>query len=87
MSMNDRFSEELRQQPFQSYEEYMDYIFACVNTRLADYIENLKGKYAAGQGQYKNVMYPDIEIAYNLCNDQVLQFTTGQSQEETEEES
>ncbi len=87
MSMNDRFSEELRQQPFQSYEEYMDYIFACVNTRLTDYIENLKGKYAAGQGQYKNVMYPDIEIAYNLCNDQVLQFTIGQLQEETEEES
>lgn len=87
MSMNDRFSEELRQQPFQSYEEYMDYIFACVNTRMADYIENLKGKYAAGQGQYKNVMYPDIEIAYNLCYDQVLQFTTGQSQEETGEES
>lgn len=87
MSMNDRFSEELRQQPFQSYEEYMDYIFACVNTRLTDYIENLKGKYAAGQGQYKNVMYPDIEIAYNLCNDQVLQFTIGQFQEETEEES
>lgn len=87
MSMNDRFSEELRQQPFQSYKEYMDYIFACVNTRLTDYIENLKGKYAAGQGQYKNVMYPDIEIAYNLCNDQVLQFTIGQFQEETEEES
>lgn len=87
MSMNDRFSEELRQQPFQSYEEYMDYIFACVNTRLTDYIENLKGKYAAGQGQYKNVMYPDIEIAYNLCNDQVLQFTIGQLQEETKEES
>lgn len=87
MSMNDRFCEQLRQQPFQSYEEYMDYIFACVNTRLTDYIENLKGKYAAGQGQYKNIMYPDIEIAYNLCNDQVLQFTIGQLQEETEEES
>ncbi len=87
MSMNDRFSEELRQQPFQNYEEYMDYIFACVNTRLADYIENLKGKYAAGQGQYKNVMYPDIEIAYNLCNDQVLQFATQESQETAGEET
>lgn len=75
MSMNNRFREELRKIPFGSYEEYMDYIFACVNARLTDYIEDLMGKYAAGQGQYKNVMYPDIEIAYNLCNDHVMQFS------------
>lgn len=75
MSINDRFRDELRRKPFESYEEYMDYIFACVNTRLTDYIHSLMGKYAAGQGQYKNVMYPDIEIAYNLCNDNVMQFS------------
>ena len=86
MSMNNRFREELRKMPFGSYEEYMDYIFACVNTRLTDYIEDLMGKYAAGQGQYKNVMYPDIEIAYNLCNDHVMQFSTqGENEADTEE--
>lgn len=69
-----RFREELRTQPFENYAEYMDYIFACVNVRLADYIQDLMGKYAAGQGQFKNVMYPDIEIAYNLCNDNVTNF-------------
>ena len=69
-----RFREELRTQPFESYAEYMDYIFACVNVRLADYIQGLMGKYSAGQGQFKNVMYPDIEIAYNLCNDNVINF-------------
>ena len=69
-----RFREELRTQPFENYAEYMDYIFACVNVRLADYIHDLMGKYAAGQGQFKNVMYPDIEIAYNLCNDNVTNF-------------
>ncbi len=72
--MGDRFREELRKRPFDSYSEYMDYVFACVNMRLADYINDLKGKYAAGHGQYKNVMYPDIEIAYDLCNDNVLNF-------------
>ncbi len=75
MSINDRFSAELRKKPFESYGEYMDYIFACVNARLADYIHSLMGKYAAGQGQYKNVMYPDIEIAYNLCNDNIMRFS------------
>ena len=69
-----RFREELRTQPFENYAEYMDYIFACVNVRLADYIQDLMGKYAAGQGQFKNIMYPDIEIAYNLCNDNVTNF-------------
>ena len=87
MSMNNRFREELRKMPFGSYEEYMDYIFACVNTRLTDYIEDLMGKYAAGQGQYKNVMYPDIEIAYNLCNDHVMQFSTQDENEADTEEA
>lgn len=82
--MNNRFNEDLRKTPFGSYEEYMDYVFACVNTRLADYIKTLMGKYAAGQGQYKNIMYPDIEIAYNLCNDRVVQFSAPESGEEAE---
>ena len=62
-----RFSTELMSKPFKSYDEYMSYIFACVNYRLSDYIEGLMKKYDAGQGNYKNVMYPDIEIAHDLC--------------------
>ena len=77
MNIERRFSNELRSKPFQSYSEYMDYIFACVNFRLSDYIDGLKGKYDAGQGNYKNVMYPDIEIAYDLCNDKMLEFAYG----------
>ena len=84
--MNDRFREELKTRPFESYAEYMDYIFACVNLRLTDYIEDLMGKYAAGQGQYKNVMYPDIEIAYNLCNDNVLKFSDAEKDTVEEED-
>ena len=69
-----RFEAELQSQPFSGYDEYMDYIFACVNYRLADYIEDLMSKYDAGQGNYKNVMYPDIEIAYELCNHRLTEF-------------
>lgn len=74
MGQEERFREELRTQPFADYSEYMDYIFACVNYRLSDYIAGLMEKYDAGQGRYKNVMYPDIEIAYALCNDRLVQF-------------
>lgn len=74
MDIRKKFREELRNVPFSGYAEYMDYVFACVNVRLADYIQGLMGKYDAGQGNYKNILYPDIEIAYDLCNDRIRQF-------------
>lgn len=75
--MNQRFTEKLKTQPFANYGEYMDYIFACVNYRLSDYIGELMGKYDTGQGNYKNVMYPDIEIAFELCSEKLMQFSEG----------
>lgn len=87
MGIETRFRDELRNKPFENYDEYMDYIFACVNVRLSDYIETLMRKYASGQGNYKNVMYPDIEIAHNLCKDRMLQFIQAENtSNETEEE-
>ncbi|MGN0412066.1 MAG: ATP-binding protein [Lachnospiraceae bacterium] len=80
---NGRFGEELRKKPFESYAEYMDYIFACVNLRLSSYIQDLMDKYAAGQGQYKNVLYPDIEISYRLCQDKVTDFFANEEQSES----
>ena len=78
-----RFGEELMSQPFKSYDEYMSYIFACVNYRLSDYIGELKKKYDAGQGNYKNVMYPDIEIAHGLCSESIFQFLNGSEEAES----
>lgn len=72
--MDERFAEELKTQPFSDYGEYMDYIFACVNYRLSAYIGELMRKYDTGQGNYKNVMYPDIEIAFELCSEKLAQF-------------
>ena len=87
MGIETRFRDELRNKPFESYDEYMDYIFACVDVRLSDYIENLMRKYAAGQGNYKNVMYPDIEIAHNLCKDRMIQFIQSENKSyETEDD-
>lgn len=79
-----RFSESLMSKPFESYDEYMDYVFACVNYRLSDYIEGLMRKYDAGQGNYKNVMYPDIEIAHELCSESIYKFFHGTDSEEEE---
>lgn len=71
----EKFRDELKNQPFGSYDEYMEYIFACVHLRLSDYIEGLMEKYDAGQGNYKNVLYPDIEIAHRFCQDELLRLT------------
>lgn len=53
--------------PFADYGEYIDTLFAWANLSLDFYIENLKDKYAAGEGAYKNIFYPDLEVAQNLC--------------------
>lgn len=59
-------------QPFADYTEYMDTLFAWANNCLDDYMENLKQKYAAGDGGYKNIFYPDLEIAQTLCQRKIF---------------
>lgn len=86
MKHNTRFREELKNKPFEDYNEYMDYIFACVNFRLSDYIEGLMNKYDAGQGNYKNVLYPDIEIAHDLCSDHMIRFMQEDARDDEETE-
>ena len=90
MNEKGKFTEQLKTEPFQSYDEYMDYIFACCNIALANHIRELKKKYVTGQGGYKNVMYPDIEIAHDLCEDKIQEFEfknyDGDSEKEPETE-
>ncbi|MCI8479008.1 MAG: ATP-binding protein [Oscillospiraceae bacterium] len=68
-------SEVLREVPFQSYEAYTDSLFACVDKQLSAYIENLMGLFAADNGGFKNILYPDIEIAHDLCEKHLTDFT------------
>ncbi|MBR5969454.1 MAG: AAA family ATPase, partial [Lachnospiraceae bacterium] len=62
---------------FADYGAYTDHVFACVNTALDGYLTVMKRTYAAGQGGYKNVLYPDIEIASDLCREKLDLFEQG----------
>lgn len=61
-------------QPFSSYDEYMKYVFDCVNRCLSVYLEDMKMTFSNGQGGYKNVLYPDLEIASDAARDHVMRF-------------
>ena len=65
------FNNNLNVQPFESYNEYMQYIFDCVNGSLDSYIGKLKVLYANGEGGYKNILYPDIELASDACRNRL----------------
>lgn len=75
MNIYDKFNSEREGEPFSGYPEYMDYLFACVNSRMDQYLEEMKGLFASGQGGYKNVLYPDLEIAHNLCQEKIHLFS------------
>ena len=67
MKISDVFTENERDVAFKSYEEYTTYLFYLVDYKLNAYLENMKILYSTGDGNYKNVLYPDLEIASDLC--------------------
>ena len=60
--------------PFKDYGEYMDHVFYVVNLALDSYLASMKIVYAARNGGYKNVLYPDQEIAGDVCKEKLEQF-------------
>ena len=68
-------SQELMDKPFASYDELMENLFACVNTGLDEYLAGMKLTFATGQGGYKNVLYPDLEVAHDICRDKMRAFS------------
>lgn len=66
--------EELEKRPFDSYDDYMACMFAVVNESIDVYIEEMKQLFVNEQGGYKNVLYPDLEIAHDVCKDHVSRF-------------
>ena len=68
------FDREQKSDAFDSYESYMEYLFVCVNEAINRYLQRLKEIYATGQGDYKNVLYPDLEIAHDTCKEKLGQF-------------
>ena len=87
MNIYDKFNRELEGEPFSGYPEYMDYLFACVNSRMDQYLEEMKGLFASGQGGYKNVLYPDLEIAHTMCQEKIHLFSSEPVKDEEDEEN
>ena len=87
MNIYDKFDRKLEGEPFSGYPEYMDYLFACVNSRMDLYLEEMKGLFASGQGGYKNVLYPDLEIAHTVCQEKIHIFSSETFRDSEDEES
>jgi ATP-dependent 26S proteasome regulatory subunit len=91
MNLSEIFSPANADKPFTSYEQYASYLFACVDHRLQKYLEDMMGIFASDKGGYKNVLYPDIEIAHGLCQKHLYDFTfakeSGASEPETPKKS
>lgn len=68
------FSPAQREEPFSSYQQYTEFLFACVDMRLSQYIGKLMGIFASDNGGFKNVLYPDIEVARDVCDKQLADF-------------
>lgn len=68
-------SERLRNVPFKDYDEYMKYLFACVNSTLDLHLQAMKKTFVSEQGGYKNVLYPDLEIAHDVTKEHLYSFT------------
>ncbi|MDR1069367.1 MAG: ATP-binding protein [Gracilibacteraceae bacterium] len=71
------FAPKLKEKPFADHAEYADYLFACVDARLDAYIADMKPLFLSGDGGYRNVLYPDIEMAHDLCQKRLADFTAG----------
>lgn len=93
MEIRNFFEKEGQSVPFADYEEYMEYLSACINEGLNRYLAEMKLIYASGQGGFKNVLYPDLEIAHDTCLEKLGNFVrvrgeqTGKTSEEEAEEA
>lgn len=71
------FDPRKRDEPFADYRDYTEHLFACVNRRLALYIDGLMEQLSNEQGGFKSILCPDIEIARELCGRQLREFQSG----------
>ena len=64
------------QKPYKSYEEFMSHLFGIVNTSMDTYLSEMKLVFASSQGGYKNVLYPDLEVAHDVCREKLDKYRT-----------
>ncbi|GHU42505.1 ATPase AAA [Clostridia bacterium] len=77
MTFNERFDSKLSEVPFAGYEEYSQHLFAVCDRQLDSYLENLMNTFASEKGGFKNVLYPDIEVAKTLSQNHLFEFGRG----------
>ncbi len=65
---------------FTGYDEYMSCVFDCVNRALNVHLEEMKQVFASGQGGFKNVLYPDLEVASDVTRDKIIRFDRTRAQ-------
>lgn len=85
--MMNKFDESLIDVPFISYPEYMDYLFGCVNICMDSYLKTMKTIFATDQGGYKNVLYPDLGIAHDVCQNHLNKFMQSSLEDTVQEKS
>ncbi|GHU42514.1 ATPase AAA [Clostridia bacterium] len=61
---------------FSDYDEYCSALFACADYKLSEYLKKMKVLYANEAGGFKNALHPDLEIAFDLCNRRLAEFSS-----------
>ena len=79
MDIQSFFPPEKQESAFSSYEEYTRCLFACVDNCLSAYIKDLMSLFAVEGGGFKNILYPDIEVAHDLCEKHLSDFAASQN--------
>lgn len=74
------FDPRKRDTPFSDYRDYTEHLFACVNRQLALYIDGLMEQFSDERGGFKNVLYPDIGVAWEMCGRQLREFQAGRQE-------
>ena len=72
---------------FLGYDEYMSNVFDCVNRALDVHLNGMKQVFASGQGGFKNVLYPDLEVASDVTRDKIIRFNKLNGEEESSDVS
>ena len=75
------FNESIKDQPFRDYDEFMAWIFACVNHSLDDYLAGMEKTFSDGDGGFRNVLYPELGMAHDICRKGVEDFDAGAVQD------
>ena len=71
MRLSDIYIADKQNKPFKDYEEYTEYLFFLVDYKLNEYLDEMKILFATKDGGYKNVLYPDLEIASDICSSNI----------------